>query len=32
MLIMLSMAGFTDIKIEDGSQSYLASARKARLA
>jgi len=28
MLIMLSMAGFVNIKIEDGSESYLASARK----
>jgi len=28
MLIMLSMAGFVDIKIEDTSESYLASARK----
>lgn len=32
MRSMLSMAGFTDIRIEDGSQSYLASARKPRLA
>jgi len=29
MQIMLSMAGFTDIMIEDSSQSYLASARKS---
>ena len=28
MQIMLSMAGFTDIMIEDSSESYLASARK----
>jgi len=28
MQIMLSKAGFTDIKIEDKSESYLASARK----
>lgn len=28
MLVMLSMAGFVDIKIEDNSESYLASARK----
>jgi len=28
MQIMLSMAGFTDIKIDDSSESYLASARK----
>ncbi len=28
MQIMLSMAGFTDIIIEDSSESYLASARK----
>ena len=27
--IMLSIAGFTDIMIEDSSESYLASARKA---
>ena len=32
MQFMLSMAGFVDIKIEDNSQSYLASARKPRLA
>jgi ubiquinone/menaquinone biosynthesis C-methylase UbiE len=32
MRFMLSRAGFTDIRIEDGSQSYLASARKPRLA
>ena len=29
--IMLSMAGFTDIKIDDSSDSYLASARKPNL-
>lgn len=28
MQIMLSQAGFNDIKIDDGSDSYLASARK----
>jgi len=28
MQIMLSMAGFTDIKIDDNGQSYLCSARK----
>lgn len=28
MQIMLSMAGFTDIKIDDNGDSYLASARK----
>lgn len=28
MQIMLSMAGFTDIKIDDSSESYLASASK----
>ena len=27
--IMLSQAGFNDIKIDDGSESYLASARKS---
>lgn len=31
MQIMLSMAGFTDIKIDDSSDSYLASARKPNL-
>jgi len=31
MRIMLSMAGFTDIKIADERESYLASARKSRL-
>ena len=31
MQIMLSMAGFTDIKIDDSSGSYLASARKPNL-
>jgi len=31
MQLMLSVAGFTDIKIEDSSQSYLARARKPRL-
>lgn len=32
MQLMLSRAGFTDIKIEDGEESYLARARKPRLA
>ncbi len=32
MQIMLSMAGFTDIKIDDKRQSYLCSARKPGLA
>jgi len=32
MQIMVSMAGFTDIQIADDSESYLASARKPRLA
>jgi len=31
MQIMLSMAGFTDIKIADDSESYLATARKPLL-
>ena len=31
MRAMLSGAGFTDIKISDSSESYLASARKSRL-
>ena len=30
MQLMLSAAGFTEIKIEDNSDSYLASARKSR--
>jgi ubiquinone/menaquinone biosynthesis C-methylase UbiE len=32
MQLMLSRAGFTDIKIEDSKESYLARARKPRLA
>ena len=32
MQLMLSRAGFTDIKIEDDGESYLARARKPRLA
>jgi len=32
MQFLLSWAGFTNIKIEDSSQSYLAGARKPRLA
>jgi ubiquinone/menaquinone biosynthesis C-methylase UbiE len=32
MQLMLSRAGFTDIRIDDSSESYLASARKPRLA
>ena len=32
MQLMLSRAGFTDIKINDGKESYLAGARKPRLA
>jgi ubiquinone/menaquinone biosynthesis C-methylase UbiE len=32
MRLMLSRAGFTDIRIEDGEENYLARARKARLA
>ena len=32
MRLMLSQAGFTDIRIDDGKESYLARARKARLA
>lgn len=32
MQLMLSRAGFTDIKIYDGKESYLARARKPRLA
>ena len=28
MRILLSMAGFTDIEIDDNSENYLASARK----
>jgi ubiquinone/menaquinone biosynthesis C-methylase UbiE len=32
MRLMLSRAGFTDIRIDDGEESYLARARKPRLA
>ena len=32
MQIVLSMAGFTDIMIDDGCESYLASARKLKQA
>ena len=32
MQLMLSRAGFTDIRVDDSSESYLASARKPRLA
>jgi len=32
MQLMLSRAGFTDIRIEDGEENYLARARKPRLA